>query len=535
MFKQFKFLIFLTTLKFAYLTDDHQSKNVIIIVADDLGFHDLSFRGSNEIPSYNIDALAYNGIILDRFYTAPMCTPSRAALLTGKYPHHLGMQNYVIVSDEPYGLPLDVKLMPEFFKDAGYVTHLIGKWHLGFFKEEYTPFHRGFDHVFGYLGPYIDYWDYTLQMFNRNYSRGYDLRRNLTVDKTYDRVYATDMFTQETINAIENHNQEKPLFLILNHLAPHAGNVDFPLQAKEEDLKKFPYIENEERKTLAAMISSLDESVGRIIDALHRTGMLENSIIVFFSDNGGPTTFQHATTASNYPLRSQKESAWEGGIRTDALIYSPSLPSGVLRTQYFHISDLLPTLLTLAETNIKVKDKIDGIDLSRMIMNDMPPYRDEIVTVDDVSGYGSYIYSIFKLVNGSSSNGRADGWIGSNNNSDVNKDDYITGVLNSDVAQILKNYENPLIPEEILEIRENATVKCSGIISDCDLLRGPCLFDISRDPCEEKNLEPTNPLLFDAMLKLYHSSLKKLVPSHKKPLDPQCDPANFNFTWKWWE
>lgn len=133
------------------------------------------------------------------------------------------MQHSVIFNDEPFGLGLDQKLMSEYFKEAGYATHLVGKWHLGFYQKQYWPQSRGFDSFFGYLGPWIDYFDYTLHLSYKNYSRGYDMRRNFDVDKTYDKEYATDIFTSEAIKVIENHDKSKPLFLLLAELAVHAG------------------------------------------------------------------------------------------------------------------------------------------------------------------------------------------------------------------------------------------------------------------------------------------------------------------------
>jgi arylsulfatase A-like enzyme len=198
-------------------------RNVVVVMADDLGYNDVSFRGSDEIRTPNLDALAYNGVILNRFYTPPLCTPSRSSFMTGKYPYRLGMQHFVIVSDEPWAVGKEEKFMPEYFKEAGYSTAMVGKWHLGFYQQQFIPTKRGYDKFFGYLGPYIGYYDYSLEMFNRNYSRGYDMRRNERIDKNFDPIYATDLFTRETVKVIEEHDKKKPLFLVVNHLAPHAG------------------------------------------------------------------------------------------------------------------------------------------------------------------------------------------------------------------------------------------------------------------------------------------------------------------------
>jgi arylsulfatase A-like enzyme len=184
---------------------------------------------------------------------------------------------------------LDQKLMSEYFKEAGYSTHLVGKWHLGFYREQYTPTRRGFDTYHGFYSPWTDYYSSTFYMGDRNYSRGLDLRRNLVVDRNQNGQYATDMYTQDVIDIIENHDKDKPMFLLLTHLAPHAGNDDDPLQAKPEDIAKFAHItapQPPQRQVYAAMVHALDESIGKIVESLTNSGLMEDTILVFYSDNG---------------------------------------------------------------------------------------------------------------------------------------------------------------------------------------------------------------------------------------------------------
>lgn len=226
--------------------------NIVIIMADDLGFNDISLRGSNQIVTPNIDALAYNSIILNRFYTPAMCTPSRSSLMTGKYPHKIGMQDFVISSDEPWGLPLNEKVLPQYLKNVGYETALVGKWHLGMFRKSFTPNNRGFDKFFGYLGPYIDYFDYSLIMMDKNYSRGFDMRNNFDIARNESvGEYATRFLTKKSVEIIDQHNNANPLFLMINHLAPHAANEDFPMQAPQAEIDKFLHIIDTKRRTLA--------------------------------------------------------------------------------------------------------------------------------------------------------------------------------------------------------------------------------------------------------------------------------------------
>lgn len=193
------------------------------------------------------------------------------------------MQHYVIPSDEPWGLPLNEKLLPQYFKEAGYRTSLIGKWHLGFHEKSYTPTMRGFDTHFGYLGPYISYYDHSLVMLDRNYSRGYDMRRNLEIASDAKGKYATELFTTEAVNLIRDHDVNKPLFMLLTHLAPHTGNEDLPMEAPADIIKKFSNIKDEKRRTLAAMISVMDEGIGHVVKAINEKGILNNTIIMFLS------------------------------------------------------------------------------------------------------------------------------------------------------------------------------------------------------------------------------------------------------------
>lgn len=292
--------------KYQPSTTTKQKPHIIIILADDLGWNDVSFHGSDQIPTPNIDALAYNGIILNNHYVPALCTPSRSALMTGKNPIHLGMQHSVLFPTEPRGLPLSEKLLPEYLREIGYKTHAVGKWHLGYFKKEYTPTYRGFDSHFGYWNGLQDYYTHITQEPDPAFSefKGFDMRRNLTV--AWDTVgkYSTDLFTNEAIRLINEHDTDRPMFLYLAHLAVHKGNEEQLFRAPDEEIAKFSYILDPERRIQAAVVSKLDQSVGDVMDALRNRGMLENSIVLFMSDNGAPSQGILNNKGSNYQVGS---------------------------------------------------------------------------------------------------------------------------------------------------------------------------------------------------------------------------------------
>uniref|UniRef100_A0A182Q886 Sulfatase N-terminal domain-containing protein n=1 Tax=Anopheles farauti TaxID=69004 RepID=A0A182Q886_9DIPT len=508
--------------------------NIVIIVADDLGWNDVSFHGSNQIPTPNIDALAYDGIILNRHYVPPLCTPSRASLMTGKHPMNIGMQDHVIISDEPWGLGLDQKLMPEYFREAGYRTHLVGKWHLGFFRRAYTPTYRGFDSHFGYLGPYIDYWDHSLQM-NETSARGLDMRRNADVNYAANGTYATDLFNDEAVRIIRSHNDTRPLFLVLTHLAPHTGNEDDPMQAPEDEIAKFSYIQDPKRRTLAAMISRIDRGVERVYHTLEERSMLNNTIILFYADNGAPTVGIHANSGSNYPLRGQKESPWEGAVRGAALIWSPLLPrKGVVSNQWFHVSDWLPTLGQAA--GIKVRSTgspIDGQNQWQTLQSSSAAGRTVVMNnAEETFEYSSYIKRGWKYVNGTVFEAY-DGWLGRLSNGDrVTDQDYYDrltapGSIGASLRLTRSNAEN---------VRSSATVQCSDELAGnpCEPLKSACLFNIVEDPCERNNQAREFPALLAELESDINNYRNRGVPSRRKPSDGRSDPARHNFTWTWW-
>ncbi|XP_055855436.1 arylsulfatase B-like [Episyrphus balteatus] len=521
-----------------------QKPNIVIILVDDMGINDVSFHGSNQILTPNIDALAYNGVILNRLYVPNMCTPSRATLLTGKYPIHTGTQHSVIINDQPWGLPLGERTMPEIFRDAGYSTNLIGKWHLGFSKKAYTPTLRGFDNHVGYYSGYIDYYVHDMAMLEKNYSRGYDFRKNLDVHYEGQGLYATEYFTEEAIKVVKGHDKNQPLFLLMSHLAVHTGNEDNPMQAPPEEVAKFGHISDPKRRTYAAMMSKLDESVGKLIGALGDRKMLDNTIVLFYSDNGAPTLGIHSNAGSNYPFRGQKQSPWEGGIRSAGAIWSPLIKKTKLVShQLIHSIDWLPTLAAAAGIRLPPTIKIDGINLwHSLIHNDPPKPRSFIHVLDDIDGYVSYQRSNLKYVNGTEFMPKYGFWLGDiEQTPDPRLSQYSELVLESQVSQALQNSKLSAIDIEAL--RSEATYNCnthnispSRLESyTCDPALSPCLFDIERDPCEMYNIAAEHPFLvkdLEADVEYYR---KGAVAAAWMPGDPKGNPAFYNNTWTWWQ
>lgn len=328
--------------------------NVILVLADDMGYGDFGIFSDGSPKTPTLDQLVKDGVCLTQHYSAsPVCAPARAGLLTGRYPHRTG----AIDTLEARGLDrlsLDEVTIGDIFKSAGYITGLIGKWHLGAIDPRYHPNARGFDEFIGFRGGWSDYYQWYLDYNGR-------------IVKS-DGRYLTDVFTQETIEFIRRHRKE-PFFLHLAYNAPH-----FPFQAPEEDLR--PFLEagkfTKAVSLIYAMIYRMDRGISAILEELRTLGLEENTIFIFTSDNGPQFGGEGdmCTTRYNANFRGCKTNVYEGGIRVPGIIRWPAggLTGGKMNDNFVHFTDWLPTLCSM--TGVKTPNNIflDGQDVSSLLL-----------------------------------------------------------------------------------------------------------------------------------------------------------------------
>jgi arylsulfatase A-like enzyme len=316
--------------------------HVVFFLADDLGWSDVGFHDS-EIETPHIDRLAAAGARLEAFYVQPVCSPTRAALMTGRYPMRMGLQVGVIRPWADYGLPLEELLLSQALQGTGYTTAICGKWHLGLHERQYLPTARGFDHQYGHYCGALDY-------FTHERDGGFDWHRDDQVCR--DEGYTTELIGAEAVRLIEQHDPANPLFLYVPFNAPHT-----PLQALDRHLERYKRITDRKRRIYAAMVHAVDEQIGRIAAAVEKRGLSENTLFIFSSDNGGPINLG----ATNGPLRAGKGSLYEGGVRVAAFATWPGkIPAGQTIDQPLHIVDWYPTLLALAGADPELPHPLDG-------------------------------------------------------------------------------------------------------------------------------------------------------------------------------
>ena len=333
--------------------------NIIIIVGDDLGYGELSSMGNRQIQTPNIDHIAAQGLSFNQAYlTAPVCAPSRAGLMTGRYQARFGYENLTggmeIQKSDDRGVPPSEKLLPQYLQELGYATGAVGKWHLGF-NPKYRPNVRGFDDFFGFLLGGHSYMEW-----NQPYETtvGGPILRN--TEPVEGEGYLTERFTQEAVNYIESHSG-KPFFLWVAYF-----NVHLPLDVPEKYMHGLPDSLDPDRRTMLGMIRALDTGVGDIVNAIDDNGIADNTLLIFLSDNGG----LRREWVDNGKLSGGKVTLWEGGIRTPLYMRWPEkFSAGSTYKEPVSTLDFMPTILNIAGAT-EVPGHLDGVDLMPYIDDD---------------------------------------------------------------------------------------------------------------------------------------------------------------------
>lgn len=354
--------------------------NIVVIVADDLGWGDVGFHQST-IKTPSLDRMAKQGIILDRFYTAPVSSPTRAGLMTGRYPNRFGIRKTVIPPWRDYGLDETEETMADVLADAGYQHRgMIGKWHLGHGRKVYYPLNRGFNFFYGHLNGAIDYF---------THEREGELDWHKNWESCHDTGYSTDLISQEAVKYVNEH-QKDPFFLYVAFNAPHT-----PLQAKPEDIALYTSDLNslskkeQNRCIYSAMVTCMDRGIGEIYRTLEKNGQLDNTIILFFSDNGGD-----GKGSSSGELRGFKFQEWDGGVRTAAVIqWNKGFKQPQKLEQVTGFVDVLPTLRDILGVKKTPKRELDGISVYSVLAGER-----QGIERDFYLGCGAVVNQSWKLI-----------------------------------------------------------------------------------------------------------------------------------------
>jgi arylsulfatase A-like enzyme len=354
--------------------------NLVFILADDLGRADCGFMGGTQIKTPHLDKLAAAGVVLDAFYVQPVCTPTRAALMTGRYPMQHGLQVGVVRPWAQYGLPLAERTLPQALKEAGYATAIVGKWHLGHFAPEYLPTKRGFDHQYGHYMGQIDYYAHTRD-------GGFDWHCDDRVCR--DEGYSTHLIANEAVKFVQTTAGKQPFLLYVPFNAVHA-----PHQVPADYTKPYNDLTGD-RKAYAGMLAAMDEAVGKIVAAIDAAGVRQNTLFVFSSDNGGPSP---GKITDNGKYRAGKGTLYEGGVRVAAFAtWDGHLKPGTVNAEPLHMVDWYPTLLKLAGAKLEQPLPVDGYDLWPTLTTGKPSPHDTIL-INSTPKTGALRQGEWKLV-----------------------------------------------------------------------------------------------------------------------------------------
>ncbi|KAK3794693.1 hypothetical protein RRG08_056709 [Elysia crispata] len=455
--------------------------NIVFVLADDYGYNDIGYHG-DQIKTPVLDRLAASGVKLENYYVQPICTPTRSQLLSGRYQIHTGLQHSIIVNSQANALPLDSPTIADKLKESGYATHMAGKWHVGFYKEEFMPQNRGFDTYYGYLGGHDTYYTHTNNFTTKAYL---DWRDETGPVFNESGLYSAQLLTNRAIQVVRGHNPDKhPLFLYLAYQSVHN-----PLQVPERYEKQYKHIKDENRRLYAGMVAALDEGVGNLTAALKETGLWDNTVFILSTDNGGTVLYG----GNNYPLRGWKGRDARRGLR-GRRSGGPTVSSGCGR---------------LAGGSLNGTKDLDGFDQwDTIIKGNKSPRKVMLHNIDilytpsgqplekyvhiwDTSVRAALRMGDYKIITGDPRNGS---WVPPPDG---------------------RHYDLPEIKDD----------------PDKNLW----LFNIKGDPYEHHDLSKKEPEVVEVMLRMLKAMNETAVPPHFPPRDPQSNPALHGGVWGPWQ
>lgn len=488
------FFFCLTLNSAAKSSSSSRPPNILFILADDLGWNDISFHGSTQIGTPNIDKLAENGVILNNYYATSACSPSRATILTGRHIIHTGMYTAPNYRTRNLNLNTSFSILPEYLKICcNYSSHIIGKWHLGLSNVSYLPTSRGFESHFGF-------WLGVQDHFRHRIYGAYDFVDQLSVAHEYKGEYGDPLFAKKAVEFLKQkatptpeaeEEEKKPWFLYLAF-----QNIHWPLQAPDEYVSLYENNTGNSigRKIVCAMAKQLDDAVGTVTNTLDELGLWENTLVIFSSDNGGPTHRDEATESNNYPFRGGKNTLYQGGIRLPTIIKG----AGIEKTNYIsnelmYAADWLPTLVSMASGGNQDWQSFkpsqdppfqygDGYNLWNTLSRGEPSPRDHIlvethpIVAENRTRGDALIIGDWKIVKVTDTlnNQMQDGWFAPPG------EDYLTMNYTIQCGETLKEGKNR--PE-------------GQCITDW------CLFNLRDDPCEYHDVAKLHPQKVQELVK----------------------------------
>ncbi|KAL2077265.1 hypothetical protein ACEWY4_026769 [Coilia grayii] len=482
----------------------YRPPHIIFIMTDDQGFNDIGYH-SKDIRTPVLDKLAAQGVKLENYYIQPTCTPSRSQFMTGRYQIHTGLQHGIIRPQQPNCLPLDQATLPEQLQQLGYSTHMVGKWHLGFYKRACLPTRRGFHSYFGSLTGSVDYYSYWA--CDGPGVCGFDLHEGESVAWGRAGTYSTQLYARRVRKILAAHDPNAaPLFIFLSFQAVHT-----PLQSPRSYIYPYRRLGNVDRRKYAAMVTAVDEAVRNVTAALRKYGYYDNSVIIFSTDNGGQPLFG----GNNWPLRGRKGTYWEGGVRGLGFVHSPLLqrPRRVSH-ELLHITDWYPTLLRIAGGNLSaLASGVDGHDAWGSISEGVASPRREI------------LHNIDPLHNLAPHGSLEEGW----------------GMWDTSVQAAVRVGDWKLLtgdpgygdwtPPQMLASFPGAWWNLERHTAP---RRSLWLFNVTADPYERHDVSEQRPDVVRLLLARLAYYNRTAVPIRYPPEDPRAQPQNNGGAWGPW-